>query len=116
MNDNWWESLLAWLLMPATLFGAGGAMIHAVRKGKSPRQTVAEGVSGIIIAHMIYPIITAHTPEIWHYSLYFLTGWGGLELVNRVYEAAVSALEERIRGRVSGREDGPEGRGPDGNG
>lgn len=107
MNENWWETILTWLLMPATIFGAGGAVIHAVRKGESLRQTLIKGASGIIIAHMIYPIITVHTADIWHYSLYFLTGWGGLELVNRIYEAVVSALEERIRGRIT---QGPEGR------
>lgn len=101
--DNLRQALdmaLAWLLLPATLFGAGGAAICAMRKGKCRRQVVLEGVGGILIANMAGPLITLHAPEQWHYTLYFLVGWGGLEGVGRLYEAAVSGLERRIQSKI----------------
>lgn len=104
MSDEWREILergLAWLLMPATIYGAGGAIINAARSGKNWKQVCFEGAGGVVAANMVGPLITAHSPETWHYTLYFFVGWGGLELVGRIYEAGVSALERRIQNRIN---------------
>lgn len=94
------ERLLALVLGSATLYGAGGAFMHARRKGKPLRQTVIEVMGGAITTNMLSPIVQEFTPEKWHYTLFFLIGWGGLELVGRLYEATVSAVENRIRRKI----------------
>lgn len=96
------DSVLALLFLPATLYGAGGAFMHARRKGKPVRQTVLEVVGGAITANMLCPLVQDLTPEKWHYTLFFLVGWGGLELVGRIYEAVAHALERRIKRDVGG--------------
>lgn len=104
MNDEWRELLqrgLAWLLMPATLYGAGGGIIKAIRHGKNWKQVILEGTGGVVAANVVGPFIASNSPETWHYTLYFFVGWGGLELVGRIYEAAVSALEHRVQNRIN---------------
>ena len=78
--------LIATLLVPATLYGAGGALMQARRKNKSIQQTLFEVLGGSITANMLAPLLVDATPEKWHHTLFFLSGWGGLELVSRVYE------------------------------
>lgn len=97
------ERLLQWASLPACLYGAGGAILHSVRKGRSAAQVLFEALGGVITANMICPLIQEWTPERWHYTLFFLAGWGGLEFVGRCYEAAVSALEHRIRRQINPR-------------
>lgn len=96
------DRILAWLFLPATLYGAGGAVMRAVRKGKTWTQTLFEAGGGILVANMLGPLIKGHTPVNWHYTLYFLAGWGGLEGVSRLYEAVVSGLEKRAHKVGSG--------------
>ena len=98
------DKLLYLLLLPATFYGAGGAFLHARRKGKPFRQTLVEVVGGIITVNMLSPLVQDSTPEKWHYTLFFLVGWGGLELMGRLDEVAVGALERRISKKIGGEE------------
>lgn len=97
------ERLLQWLLLPASIYGAGGALLHSARKGKGVMHTIVEALGGVITTNAVCPLIQDATPEKWHYTFFFLAGWGGLELVSRIYEAAVSALEQRIRRQLNPR-------------
>lgn len=96
------DKLLAVTLGSATLYGAGGAFMHARRKGKPLRQTALEVAGGAITANMLCPLVQDTAPERWHYTLFFLVGWGGLELVGRLYEAAAAAVEKRIGRKLGG--------------
>lgn len=100
-NPTVLERLLQMLFLPACLYGAGGALLHSARKGRTLPQTAFEVLGGIITANMICPLVQDMTPESWHYTLFFLIGWGGLEVVSRLYEAVVSALENRIRRHIN---------------
>ena len=42
-------------------------------------------------------------PEKWHFTCFFLVGWGGLELIGRAYEALAQGIESRIRKQVGGK-------------
>ena len=100
---NFLERVLAWLLLPTTIYGAGGAILHSVRKRRSPTQAVLEAFGGIITTNMLGPVIQSSAPEMWQFSLYFLVGWGGLEAVGRLYEAVVQAFEKRIQNQINPR-------------
>lgn len=100
------ERLLQWLFFPASIYGAGGALLHSARKGKGVIHTIVEALGGILTANMLCPLIQDATPEKWHYTFFFLAGWGGLELVSRIYEAAVTALESYVRRKINPRGDG----------
>ncbi|MDY0204643.1 MAG: hypothetical protein RBR49_11050 [Desulfovibrio desulfuricans] len=95
------ERILQFTLLPASLYGASGALMHSARKGRSIGQTFVEVVGGVVTTNMTCPLIQAEMPEKWHYTLFFLVGWGGLELVGRIYEAAVCALERYIQRKVN---------------
>ena len=103
------DKFLAMVLLPATFYGAGGAFMHARRKGKPLSQTALEVVGGSITANMLCPLVQDLAPEKWHYTLFFLVGWGGLELVSRLYEAVAQALERRIKNNVGGSRSGGNG-------
>lgn len=94
------ETFIAWLLLPPTLYGAGGAMLRAARTGRSWKQIVLETLGGVIVANMVGPLLSVHAPEYWHGTLYFLAGWGGLELVAWGYELAVKVAEARVHKRI----------------
>ena len=98
---NYLERILQFILLPASLYGAGGALMHSTRKGRSISQALMEVVGGVVTTNMVCPLIQAETPEKWHYTLFFLVGWGGLELVGRLYEAGVCALERYIQRKVN---------------
>ncbi len=100
------ERLLQWLLLPASLYGAGGAIMHSARKGRSPLHACFEAVGGVFTANMVCPLIQDATPEKWHYTLFFLVGWGGLELVSRLYEAGVVALERYVHRKINPQNNG----------
>ena len=91
------ESFLAWLLLPATIYGAGGAVFRAIRKGRNWKQVAFEAGGGVLVANMLGPVIAGHAPEQWQYTLYFLVGWGGLEGVGRLYETCVAGLQKRLQ-------------------
>ena len=101
------DTLLSWLLLPPTLYGAGGAMLRASRTGRKWKQIVLETIGGVIVANMVGPLLSVHAPEHWHGTLYFLAGWGGLELVAWGYEQAVRIAEARLHHRL-GSEQGQE--------
>ena len=96
------DRILALLLLPATLYGAGGALMSARRKGKLIRQSFVEVVGGAFTAHMLTPVVVSYVPDVWHSVVFFLVGWGGLELVSRLYEAAATAIETRITKKIGG--------------
>ena len=96
------DRILTLLLLPATLYGAGGALVHARRKGKPTRQSFVEVIGGAFTAHMLTPVVVAYVPDVWHSVMFFLVGWGGLELVGRLYEATAKALEDRIARKLGG--------------
>ena len=102
MNDlkQLLDDALSWLLLPASLYGMGGAILSAARKGKGWKQIALEGTGGVFVANMVGPLVAMHAPEHWHYTLYFLVGWCGLEGVGRLYEAIAAAVERRIQRRI----------------
>ncbi|MDR2076897.1 MAG: hypothetical protein LBP61_08235 [Desulfovibrio sp.] len=104
MNDlkELLETLLSWLLLPATVYGAGGAFMRAGRTGKSIRQTVFAIVGGIITTNALSPLIDAYSPQPAHKTLYFLAGYGGLALVDRLYRLAAGIAERRIASKFGG--------------
>ena len=96
------DRILTLLLLPATLYGAGGALMHARRKGKPIRQSFVEVIGGAFTAHMLTQVVVSYVPDAWHSVVFFLVGWGGLELVGRLYEAAAKGLENRITKKIGG--------------
>ena len=96
------DTFLSWLLLPPTLYGAGGAMLRAARTGRSWKQIGLETLGGVVVANMVGPLLSVHAPEHWHGTLYFLAGWGGLELVAWGYELAVKMAEARVHKRIGG--------------
>jgi|GEM_PF-3640411 len=91
------DKLVAFVLLPATIYGAGGGILRAFKSGKRGAQIALEGASGAFVAHMCGPLITAYVPEPWQYPCVFLSGWGGLELVSRAYTLATEWVVARIR-------------------
>lgn len=95
--SNLLDRALAVIFGSASIYGAGGALISARRKGKGLPQTLMEVLGGALTANIVMPLVQEYAPEKFHYTLFFLVGWGGLELVGRLYEAFAQALEDRIR-------------------
>lgn len=76
--------------------------MSARRKGKPLSQSLVEVFSGAFTANMTANVIGTHIPQEWQPICFFLVGWGGLELVGRLYEAAARALERRIMRNIGG--------------
>ena len=105
------DSVLLWLTSHPSLYGAGGAMLRATRTGRSWKQIVTETLGGVFVANMIGPLLSEHAHAHWHATLYFIAGWGGLELVAWAYDQAVKTAELRLRSRFgNGQWDGKERR------
>lgn len=98
---TWLEKILAYVLLPATFWGAAGALTRSIRLRKSWKLWFFEMLGGVVTANMVCPLIQSETPEKWHYTLFFLVGWGGLELIGRLYEVSASALERRIQKKIN---------------
>lgn len=98
---TWLEKILAYVLLPATFWGAAGALTRSIKLRKSWKLWVFEMLGGVLTANMVYPLIAEHVDDEWHYTLFFLVGWGGLELIGRLYEASASALERRIQKKIN---------------
>lgn len=98
---TWLEKTLAYILLPATFWGAAGALTRSVKLRKSRKLWVFEMLGGMLTANMVYPLIAEYVDAKWHYTLFFLVGWGGLELIGRLYEASASALERRIKKKIN---------------
>jgi hypothetical protein len=96
------DRVLYYILLPATLFGAGGAMISSGRKNKSVKQSIFEVTCGAITTNAFSPLIQAYCPPEMHNTMYFLAGFGGYECVGRLHEAVVTALEKRIKKKIAG--------------
>ena len=96
------DRILAVMLLPATLYGAGGAFIRARRTGKPLRQSIVEVIGGAFTANMTAELVVKNVPLEWWPICFFLVGWGGLELVGRLYEALAQALERRIQRKIGG--------------
>jgi hypothetical protein len=94
------NDVMAFLLLPATIYGAGGAFMQSARKGKTVKQTLFEVVGGVIITSALSPLVVTYCPTETHPGLYFLVGWGGLKFVDRMYLAVVAALERRIQRKI----------------
>lgn len=102
---NFGEHLLAWVFLPATLLGAAGGIMGAVKRRKSWKQIIFEGAGGMILSNVVYPLVAEYAPPEWHYSLFFLVGWGGVQGVGHFYEVVTSALESRVREKLGGSND-----------
>lgn len=86
------KEILAYILTPATFFGAGGGLVRAMRRRGDVKQIAAEMAGGILVANMVFPIVAEHLPKPWHYTVFFLVGWGGIEMVGWAYQSAVEFL------------------------
>lgn len=98
---TWLEKILVYVLLPATFWGAAGALTRSIKLRKSWKLWVTEMLGGMLTANMVYPLIAEHVDVKWHYTLFFLVGWGGLELIGRLYEVSASALERRIQKKIN---------------
>ena len=98
---TWLEKILAYVLLPATFWGAAGALTRSIKLRKSWKLWVFEMLGGVLTANMVCPLIAEYVDDKWHYTLFFLVGWGGLELIGRLYEASASALERRIQKKIN---------------
>ena len=105
---DWVERVLSLIFVPATLYGGAGALMRRGRGERTFGQVISEVFGGALTAHMLTPVIYANIPPEWQSVSFFLVGWGGLELVGRLYEAVAQGLENRIRGRVEGKGRGEE--------
>ena len=94
------DRALAALLLPATLYGAGGAFISARRAGKPLRHSIVEVFGGAFTANMMADLVAGNVPQEWLPICFFLVGWGGRDLVGRLYEATARALERRIERKI----------------
>lgn len=99
---DWLTSFLAVIFVPATAYGAAGAALRCIRAGVGKRQLIIEMLCGAVVSNAVMPIIADYAPESWHYTLFFFVGVGGMESVSRFYEAVASAIEKRIKSRISG--------------
>lgn len=99
---DWLERVLAMLFVPATLYGGGGALLRRRKDTRTLGQVLSEVSGGALTAHMLAPIIQKTASEDWHAVCFFLAGWGGLELVGRIYEAVANGVEDRIRHKIAG--------------
>ena len=72
------------------------------KDARTLRQVLSEVLGGALTAHMLAPIIQGAVPEDWHAVCFFLAGWGGLELVGRLYEAIAEGVEDRVRHKIGG--------------
>ena len=102
---EWLERLVAVFFVPATLYGGGGALLRCRKDRRTLGQILTEVSGGAFTAHMVAPIIQKGVSEDWHAICVFLAGWGGLELVGRLYEAIARGVEDRIRHRIAGGRD-----------
>lgn len=100
---DWLERLVAMFFVPATLYGGGGALLRRRKDRRTLGQVLSEVSGGALTAHMLAPIIQKSVSEDWHAVCFFLAGWGGLELVGRLYEAIANGVEDRIRHKIGGR-------------
>ena len=100
---DWVERVLSLIFVPATVYGAAGALMRRRRDTRSVRQIVSEVFGGALTAHMLTQVIQHNIPYEWQSVCFFLAGWGGLELVGRLYEAIAQGLENRVRSRIEGR-------------
>ena len=98
---NWLEKILVCLLLPATFWGAAGALTRSIRMRKNWKHWLFEMMGGVLSANMVCPLVVERVNEQWHYTLFFLVGWGGLELMGRLYEACATALEKHIQKKIN---------------
>ena len=98
------ERLLSWLLLPATLYGAAGAFVRSRRAGQPLRKTLLELVCGVLMTNAMAPAIESYLTASWHSTAYFLVGFGGVLLAERLYDVAAEALEKRLKRKLDGDE------------
>ena len=79
------DAIIQWLIMPATLIGGAGGLLSSIGKRQGWARTVFNAVSGAIVANVVFPVIEAYCPQPWHYTLFFLSGIGGLKMVESFY-------------------------------
>ena len=96
------ERLLSWLLLPATLYGAAGAFVRARRMSQPLRKTLIELISGVMMTNAMSPAIESYLTASWHSTAYFLVGFGGVLLAERLYDVAAEALEKRLQKKLDG--------------
>lgn len=96
------DRILSMLLLPATIYGAGGAIMNAKYNKKPIKQAIIEIIGGALTAHMMAPVVVAYTPEAWHSVCFFFVGFGGLGFVGQIYEVAAKALEHRVKKKIGG--------------
>jgi hypothetical protein len=100
---EFFDKLLALVLAASHALRRRRCVHASTARTKSPaRQTIIEVIGGTITANMLSPLVQDVTPDRWHYTLFFLVGWGGLELVGRLYEVTAKALEARIARKLGG--------------
>lgn len=98
---TWLEKMLAYILLPATFWGAAGALTRSIRTRKNWKHWFFEMLGGVLSANMVMPLVVEYAATRWHYTLFFLVGWGGLELMGRLYESLATALENRIKKKIN---------------
>lgn len=100
--SEWLDRILTVVFVPATAYGATGAALRCIRAGVGKRRLIIEVIGGAIATNALMPIIAEYTPQSWHYTLCLGVGLAGIEGISRFYEAVASAVENRIKRRISG--------------
>lgn len=99
---DWVERMLSLIFVPATFYGGAGAFMRVGRRSRTLGQIVFEVFGGVVTSHMLADSIYAQVPFEYQSICFFLAGWGGLELVGRLYEAVASGLESRVKSKIDG--------------
>ncbi len=79
------DAAVSWLLMPATLIGGAGGLLSSISHRHGAARCGFNAVCGAVVANIVFPVIARYCPEPWHYTLFFLSGIGGLKMVETVY-------------------------------
>lgn len=105
------DAAISWLLMPATLIGGAGGLLSSISHRHGAARCGFNAVCGAVVANIVFPVIERYCPEPWHYTLFFLSGIGGLKMVETVYrwifdeglaKDILKALLERLTGKKEG--------------
>ena len=86
--ESWKEAIdlvATWFFAPATLIGGAGGLLSGINRRHSVCRSLFEGLAGAVTANVVFPVIEHYAPEPWHYTLFFLSGIGGLRLWEAVY-------------------------------
>lgn len=99
---DWLYNFLSILFVPASAFGAIGAIQRGVKEKETGRQLLFRAVGGCVIVSMAMPVVADYLPQNWLYTAAYLCGWIGVEGVSWLAEQILTALGKRAQKKISG--------------